>query len=62
MILGSILIIFAMLCLLSSLIIAFITVVSKSLDNSKKVTFKTPTILFLLYVVIMIISLILLNS
>lgn len=62
MILGSILIIFAMLCLLSSLIIAFITIISKSLDNSKKVTFKVPTILFLLYVIIMIISLILLNS
>lgn len=62
MILGSILIIFAMLCFLSSLIIAFITIVSKSLDNSKKVTFKVPTILFLLYVIIMIISLILLNS
>lgn len=62
MILGSILIIFAMLCLLSSLIIAFITIVSKSLDNSKKVTFKAPTILFLLYVIIMVISLIFLNG
>lgn len=62
MILGSILIIFAMLCLLSSLIIAFITIVSKSLDKSKKVTFKVPAILFLLYVIIMIISLVLLNS
>lgn len=62
MILGSILIMLAMLCFLSSLIIAFITIVSKSLDNSKKVTFRIPTILFFLYVIIMIISLILLNS